>query len=143
MSISTENQSMSKRNADMQARQNQDSNDEVRYQSRKLIPAADIQETKEGATLYIDLPGVNNESLDIAVDNNVLSINAEVDLNIPDDLSPTYMDIQAGAYSRQFTLSAELDSSKIEAHLKNGVLALHIPRSEKHKPRKIEVKQYN
>ncbi len=111
-----------------------------RAQTLDLIPAADIHETKEGATLYIDLPGVDRDSLDISVDNDVLTITGAVNLNTPDNLNPTYMDVHAGTYKRQFTLSAELDSSKIDANLKNGVLKLVIPRSEKHKPRKIEVK---
>jgi HSP20 family molecular chaperone IbpA len=116
-------------------------NSEVeRAQSLNLTPAADICETKEGATLYVDLPGVNHDSLDISVDNDVLTVKGGVNLNTPHNLNPTYMDVHAGAFNRQFTLSPELDSSKIDATLKDGVLKLVIPRSEKHKPRKIEVK---
>ena len=116
----------------------QDSN--ARAQSLELTPAADIHETKDGAVIYIDLPGVSKDSLDINMDSDVLTIKGGVNLNTPDDLNPTYMDVHAGFYSRKFTLSPELDSSKIDAKLKNGVLKLKIPRSEKHKPRKIEVK---
>ena len=103
-------------------------------------PVADILETKEGATIYVDLPGVSHDSLDINVDSDVLIIEGTVNLQTPESLNPTYMDVRAGKFSRKFTLSAELDSSKIDANLKNGVLKLTIPRSEKHKPRKIEVK---
>jgi HSP20 family molecular chaperone IbpA len=109
-------------------------------QSLDLTPAADIHETTDGAVLYLDLPGVNKESLDISVDSDVLTIKGGLNLHTQDDLNPTYMDVHAGVFSRKFTLSAELDSSKIEANLKDGVLKLEIPRSEKHKPRKIEVK---
>lgn len=109
-------------------------------QSLDLTPVADIHETKDGATLYIDLPGVNHDSLEISVDSDILAIKGGVNLHTPDDLNPTYMDVHAGTYSRKFTLSAELDSSQIYANLKNGVLKLVIPRSEKHKPRKIKVK---
>jgi len=112
----------------------------ARAQSLELTPAADIHETKDGAVIYIDLPGVSKDSLDINMDSDVLTIKGGVNLNTPDDLNPTYMDVHAGFYSRKFTLSSELDSAKIDANLKNGVLKLEIPRSEKHKPRKIEVK---
>ncbi len=112
----------------------------LRAQSLELTPAADIIETDDGATIYVDLPGVNHDTLDINVDHDVLSIKGGVNLHTPKDLNPTYMDVHAGSYNRQFTLSAELDSSKIDAKLKDGVLKLVIPRSEKHKPRKIEVK---
>jgi HSP20 family molecular chaperone IbpA len=116
------------------------SEQEIAKQARKIRPAADIHETKEGATLYIDLPGVSKDALEINIDQNVLTVEGELSLNTPDDLKPTYMDVNTGVFSRQFTLSAELDSSKIAANLVNGVLRLDIPRSEKHKPRKIEVK---
>jgi HSP20 family molecular chaperone IbpA len=111
-----------------------------RAQSLDLSPAADIHETKDGAVIYLDLPGVSKDSLEINVDSDVLTIRGGLNLNTPHDLNPTYMDVHAGVYSRKFTLSAELDSSNIEANLKDGVLKLVIPRSEKHKPRKIEVK---
>jgi len=109
-------------------------------QTLTLTPVADIYESKEGATIYIDLPGVNHDTLDISVDHDVLTIKGGVNLHTPKSLNPTYMDVHAGAYNRQFTLSAELDSSKTDANLKDGVLKLFVPRSEKHKLRKIEVK---
>ncbi len=120
--------------------QSQENLSTANAQSLDLTPAADIHETKDGAVLYLDLPGVNKESLDISVDSDVLTIKGGVNLHTPDDLNPTYMDVHAGVFKRKFTLSAELDSSKIKANLKDGVLKLEIPRSEKHKPRKIEVK---
>ena len=109
-------------------------------QQQTMIPATDIHETKDGATLYIDLPGVSRDALDIDVDQNVLTVKGDINLNTADNLTPTYMDVRAGAFKRQFTLSAELDSSQVDAQLKNGVLTLVIPRSEQHKPHKIEVK---
>jgi HSP20 family molecular chaperone IbpA len=113
---------------------------EMRAQTLELRPDADIIETDEGATIYIDLPGVSHETLDIDVDHDVLTIKGGINLHTPKDLNPTYMDVHAGTFNRKFTLSAELDSEKIDANLKDGVLTLVIPRSEKHKPRKIEVK---
>ncbi len=113
---------------------------ELRAQTLELRPNADIVETDEGATIYVDLPGVSHDTLDIDVDHDVLTIKGGINLHTPKDLNPTYMDVHAGTFNRKFTLSAELDSEKIEANLKDGVLTLVIPRSEKHKPRKIEVK---
>lgn len=138
MTTNTTKEATVRQNNDVKQSQGNMSNANVA--SRETTPAADIYETKEGVVLYLDLPGVNKESLDIDVDSDVLSITGSVNLAIPDNLNPTYMDVNAGVYRRQFTLSAELDSSKIEANLKDGVLMLEIPRSEKHKPRKIEVK---
>ncbi len=105
-----------------------------------LRPATDIVESKDGVTLYIDMPGVSKDSLSVDVDQNVLSVKGAINLHTPEGLSPTYMDVHSGTFERHFTLGEQLDSSAIEAHLEQGVLKLSIPRSEKHKPRKIEVK---
>lgn len=105
-----------------------------------MRPAADILENKEGATLYIDLPGVSKETLDIHVDEDVLTVRGGINLHTPEDLEPTYMDVHAGAFERRFTLGEELDTEGIEAKLNQGQLELFIPRAQQHKPRKIEVK---
>jgi HSP20 family protein len=107
---------------------------------KTMQPPVDIQETKEGAFLYIDLPGVSKESLEIDVDKHMLTIKGIIDLHTSDNLAPAYMDIRSKVYERHFMLGEELDSSRIEASLKQGELKLFIPRSEAHKPRKIEVK---
>jgi len=123
----------------------QQTTDNTMTQKEKAIPmmmrpAADIQENKDGATIYVDLPGVKKDALDIDVDQNVLTIKGAIDLNTPNNLEPGYMDIHAGVFERRFTLGEELDSNSIEANLDQGELKLFIPRSEQHKPRKIEVK---
>ena len=113
---------------------------ENKEHTQTIRPATDIYETKEGVVLYIDLPGVHRDALNIDVDQNVLMVKGEINLDIPADLTPTYMDVHAAIFNRKFTLSTELDSNKIDAQLKDGVLTLYIPRSEEHKPHKIEVK---
>jgi len=105
-----------------------------------LTPATDIVESKEGVTLYVDLPGVSKKTLDIDVDQDILTIKGEIDLTTAKDVQPTYMDIQADVFERRFTLGDELDSSKIEAKLDQGALKLSIPRQEKHQPKKITIK---
>ena len=106
----------------------------------ELTPAVDIIEDKNGVTLLVDLPGVEKEGLDIDVDKNVLTIRGTINLHTDEKLNATYMDVHAGTFTRQFTLSSELDASAIDATLKDGVLTLKVPRSDVHKPKKIEVK---
>ena len=106
----------------------------------ELSPAVDIIENKDGVTLLVDLPGVNKDSLDIDVDKNVLTIKGTINLHTHEKLSATYMDVHAGTFTRQFTLGSELDASAIDASLKDGLLKLVVPRSEQHKPKKIEIK---
>ncbi len=104
-----------------------------------ITPVADIYESKECVEVYVDLPGVNKESLDIDVDQDILTIKGTITLSTPDNMHATYMDVQANTYERRFTLSDELDASKIEAKLEQGALTLSIPKLEQHKPKKITI----
>ncbi len=114
--------------------------DESRAEVLSLRPLTDIHETKEAVTLYMDLPGVCKDSLNIDIDNNVLMIKAAVNLHTPVEISPSYMEMHSGVYEQRFTLGDELDSNNIEATLKHGELTLRIPHLQQHKPRKIEIK---
>ncbi|MCF6204743.1 MAG: Hsp20/alpha crystallin family protein [Methylococcaceae bacterium] len=105
-----------------------------------LTPETDIYESKEGVTLYMDLPGVSKKTLDIDVDQNILTIKGEIGLTTAENMQPTYMDVRANSFERRFTLGDELDSSKIKAKLDQGALKLSIPRLEKHQPKKITIK---
>ena len=106
----------------------------------ELTPAVDIIEGKNGVTLLVDLPGVEKEGLDIDVDKSVLTIRGTINLHTDEKLNATYMDVHAGTFTRQFTLGSELDAGAIDATLKDGVLKVFVPRSDVHKPKKIEVK---
>tara|TARA_R110002111_G_C6006607_1_gene374034 strand:+ start:5810 stop:6226 length:417 start_codon:yes stop_codon:yes gene_type:complete len=103
-------------------------------------PLTDIYESKQGATLYIDLPGVSKELVDIHVDQNVLTVKGTIKLEMPENIQPHYMDIRSGGFERHFTLGEELDSTNIQASFNQGELKLFIPVAEKHKPHRIEVK---
>ncbi|MCF6251943.1 MAG: Hsp20/alpha crystallin family protein [Methylococcaceae bacterium] len=105
-----------------------------------LTPDTDIYESKEGVTLFFDLPGVSKETLDIDVDQDILTIKGKIDLTTAKNMQPTYIDVRANVFERRFTLGDELDSSQIVAKLDQGALKLSIPRLEKHQPKKINIK---
>jgi HSP20 family molecular chaperone IbpA len=105
-----------------------------------LRPAADIFEDKTGITLKADMPGVSREQLDIQVDQDTLSIEGSTDIIMQTSMQAEYADVSATCYQRSFTLSSELDTDKIDASLRDGVLTLHIPKREQYQPRKIEVR---
>jgi len=105
-----------------------------------LTPATDIYEAKEGVTLYVDLPGVSKKTLDIDVDQDILTIKGKIDLTTTANMQPTYVDVRADVFERRFTLGDELDANKIEAQLDQGALKLTIPRLEKHQPKKVSIK---
>ena len=105
-----------------------------------LTPTTDIYEAKEGVTLYVDLPGVSKKTLDIDVDQDILTIKGKIDLTTAANMQPTYIDVRADVFERRFTLGDELDTNQIEAKLDQGALKLTIPRLEKHQPKKVSIK---
>ena len=104
-----------------------------------LRPAVDIFEDDTGITVQADMPGVSREHLEVHIDSDTLSIEGEAAIQMPEDMEPVYADVRFTRYQRRFTLSRELDTDKIDANLRDGVLTLRIPKREEHKPRKIEV----
>ncbi|ODB85746.1 heat-shock protein [Candidatus Thiodiazotropha endoloripes] len=108
------------------------------YQS--VRPNVDIHEDKEGITLLADIPGVSREALDIQIDNEILSIDGRVELPLPNGAKADYAGNQTTRFQRSFCLSKELDGEQVEATLKDGVLALRIPKRQEFTPRKIEIR---
>jgi HSP20 family protein len=105
-----------------------------------FIPRADIYETNDHIILVADIPGADENSTDITLEKNVLTINANVDWNMPEDYGLNYGEYGIGDYQRSFTLSDEIDREKIEATISNGILRLSLPKAGQAKARKISVK---
>jgi HSP20 family molecular chaperone IbpA len=105
-----------------------------------MIPPVDVTEDDAGITLTADLPGATRESLTIRVDGDTLTLEAPLELGLPKELEAVYAEVRSGRYRRSFTLSRELDSQRIEAALKDGVLTLRLPKLERARPRRIEVR---
>jgi HSP20 family molecular chaperone IbpA len=104
-----------------------------------IVPAVDIYENERGIALVADLPGVDKSGLDVKVHDGNLYIEAETALTPPAGFTLHHSELHEPYYARAFTLSAELDTSRIEANLQNGVLRLVIPRREEARPRRIEI----
>lgn len=98
----------------------------------------DIIENSEGYTLTADMPGVGKENVDITFENNELVIFGKVQ-DSETKGTPLYSDFSLGNYRRSFVIGEGVDPSSIKANFDNGVLTLSIPKSEKRKPRKIEI----
>ncbi len=105
-----------------------------------LHPPVDVLEDAGGITLYADMPGVPRERLNVHVEgDDMLVIEGELGLDLPQDMQANHAEVARSRYRRQFTLSKELDASKVSAELKQGVLKLRIPKSEQAQPRRIQV----
>jgi len=105
-----------------------------------VLPACDIYETDDGLMILADLPGVSHGGLDLNLEEDVLTITAEVGQGGHSGYELAYSDHRPADFQRAFRLSDEIDSDRIEASLKNGVLRLHLPKAAAAKPRKIEVR---
>ena len=105
-----------------------------------VVPPVDVFENESGITLLADLPGVSREGLGVRVDGDSLFIEGTAATVGPENMELIYGEAQFPSYRRQFTLSRELDASRIEASLKDGVLRLSIPKLEEAKPRRIDVR---
>ncbi|MEK6292380.1 MAG: Hsp20/alpha crystallin family protein [Paraburkholderia tropica] len=114
-------------------------NTRARAQLSTVSPAVDIVENSHGITLFVDLPGVPREKLDIRVQDGRMSIEAEASISAPTGLRLHHGELRHPHFSRAFTLSPDFDVSRIDAQLRDGVLRLTIPRRESAKPRRIEV----
>ncbi len=106
---------------------------------RAVLPAVDVFEDASGITLLADMPGVPKEQLDLKVEGEALLIEGAVQARTPDGLEAIYAEVRVPRYRRSFTLSRELDTTRIEANLKDGVLRLRIPKQAHAQPRRIAV----
>ena len=102
-------------------------------------PATDVVEDEEGLYIYMDLPDVDEGSLDVSTEQSSLSVKATRHYKHTESQTIHYQGRPKGEFSRSFNIPSSFDLGKVEAAYENGVLNLLIPRSESTKPRKIEV----
>jgi HSP20 family molecular chaperone IbpA len=108
--------------------------------SEALLRApVDIFEDSESLVLTADMPGVSKDHLNVRVEGDTLLLEGDVLFDLPEKAEAVYADVRSTAYRRSFVLSRELDTEKIQANLKDGVLSVRIPKRAAVRPRKIEV----
>lgn len=106
---------------------------------KTFVPRVDILENKDSLFLVADMPGVDEKTVDIELEKNILTITGRVENGRIKDATMMYAEYEIGDYERAFTLSDEIDRNKIVATVKNGVLRLELPKAEKVKPKKIAI----
>lgn len=104
-----------------------------------IRPPVDIWEDKDGITLCADMPGVSKDRLNLRIDGNNLIVEGQVQFELPEGAEALYADVRSSLYRRSFSLSGELESGKVEASLKDGVLTVRIPKRAELRPRRIDV----
>jgi len=112
-----------------------------RTRNRKVyVPKVDIIETGDSMVIYADMPGVDEKTVDVTLEKNILTIAGTV---APEDYagrSIVYAEYDVGDYERAFTISDEVDRGRIEAIVKNGVLKLVLRKVPEPEAKKITVR---
>jgi len=109
--------------------------------TRSVLPRVDVYEDASNITLLADLPGVPRDKLELRVEGDTLTVEGTVQPSTPEGLEATYAEVRVPRYRRSFTLSRDLDTQRIDANLKDGVLTLRIPKAEHAQPRRIAVQE--
>ncbi len=107
--------------------------------TRLYTPTVDIVEHKEDIVMFADMPGVDETSVDITLEKDLLTIYGKVEPEVPENHRLAISEYGVGDYKRTFTVSSEIDRDKIQASVKDGVLKLVLPKAEGAKTRKIQV----
>ena len=105
-----------------------------------ILPPVDVIEDSAGITLYADLPGVPKDKMSLQVDSDTLTLEGEVVLDFPAGMEASHVEVSLPSYRRVFTLSKELDTEKVVAEFKHGMLKLRIPKLEHAQTRKVQIK---
>ena len=105
---------------------------------RFVTPPASVTETGDGYTIELEMPGVNKDGLDIAIENNELSIvgrrsNPQIEGTL------VHRESRPNNYRRTFEIDPSIDAGKISARITQGIVTLTLPKAEEVKPRKITV----
>ena len=103
-------------------------------------PVADIFETKDDYVLKLEVPGLTKDDITVEIDNNILAVKGErkVEEEIKEE-NYHRLERHSGSFSRAFSLPGEVDGSKVNAKMKDGILELTVPKAEITKAKTIAI----
>ena len=105
-----------------------------------FAPEIDVVETADAFIVTADLPGVDHEGVQVGLEDGVLTLDAAVSAAAPDPgWRVAHAEYRPGSFHRSFRLSDRIDTGGISAQMRDGVLTLRLPKTERHRPRRIEV----
>jgi HSP20 family protein len=105
------------------------------------VPAVDIIENEKEFLIKAEIPGMDRKDIDISIDGNCLTIKGEKKAET-EEKGEKYLrrEMSYGSFSRSFAINQEIKTDEIKAGYKNGILEITIPKEEKVKPKKIEIR---
>jgi len=106
---------------------------------RYYVPATDIFETDDALTVILEMPGVEKKDVSIALEDDVLRVDGQIDFSKYHGMEPVYTEYNVGHYTRAFTLSGKIDRDGIAAQLDDGVLTLTLPKAKESVPRRVAI----
>lgn len=113
----------------------------VQHAAQEAVPPdADVIEQKDALVVVADMPGCDDQSVDIHVERGLLTIEGSAELAPEEGSRLDIAEYAPTNYRRSFTLPNQVDVSRIEANMKDGVLRVLLPKAEEAKVRKIDVK---
>lgn len=119
--------------------ENKASENEPIRPGRTYVPSVDIRETDSSLWLWADVPGVDESSIDVRLEEGELRIEGSVAVDDYQRLRPLYTEYNVGNFVRTFRIDSEIDTERIHARLAGGVLQLELPKARQALPRRIPV----
>lgn len=111
----------------------------IRSVSAGTYPAINIGASSEQVDIYVFAAGMDPKSLDVSLEQNLLSVAGERKVELPEEAQIYRNERFSGGFRRVITLPDDVDSDKVNAAYRDGVLHITVQRREVVKPRKIEV----
>jgi len=100
----------------------------------------DVIENEDGYVIKASIPGVDADNLNVVLEDNVLTVKAEVEAEeLAENEQVHIRERRTGSFNRSLRFPVDVDGDNIEANYTNGVLSLHVPKSEEVKPKQINV----
>lgn len=127
---------------EIEAREKQELETEGTRPGSAFRPDIDILEREDAFVIHADLPGVDEDSVDILLDKGVLTLDARPQEDQQDqetDRNPLHLEYGIGGYHRQFRISEKIDAAAVTGKMKDGVLELVLPKTAQHQSRRINV----
>jgi HSP20 family protein len=106
---------------------------------RTYVPNVDICETDTALWLWADVPGVDEKSIEVRLEDGRLLIEGRVGLEEYESLTPLYTEYNVGNFVRSFRINNEIDTERITAKLAHGVLQLELPKAGRAIARRVAV----
>lgn len=113
---------------------------ETNTESASWMPTVDISESEQSYEIHAELPGVKESDVNVSVTDNLLTIKGMKQAQEKtDDKNFHRVERQYGTFQRSFTLPRQVDTTRIKAGYKDGILTLTIPKAEEAKPTEIQI----